>query len=174
MTERFGLLARTASGTGVLHQLTSVIARHAGDIASVEILGTRDCETSIYFEIERPSESDALFAELRALPIGKIDGTAAFDRNHGFIFLFNPDPRRLSAQIALDASVGLTTGSRFAVREVQPQSGRYIATQSRTFWRRGAHSMSRSTVRRRWCSRCWLRHAQSSRRSCLERWAQRA
>ena len=69
MIERFGLLARTASGTGVLHQLTGVIARHDGDIASVEILGTRDGETSIYFEIEQPSESDALFAELRALPI---------------------------------------------------------------------------------------------------------
>ena len=69
MTERFGLLARTASGTGVLHQLTGVIAKHDGDIASVEILGTRDGETSIYFEIEQPSESDALFAELRALPM---------------------------------------------------------------------------------------------------------
>ena len=69
MVERFGLLARTASGTGVLHQLTGVIARHDGDIASVEILGTRDGETSIYFEIEQPSEPDALFAELRALPI---------------------------------------------------------------------------------------------------------
>jgi energy-converting hydrogenase B subunit Q len=68
MSERFGVLARTVSGTGVLHQLTGVIARHDGDIASVEILGTRDGETSIYFEIEQPSESDALFAELRALP----------------------------------------------------------------------------------------------------------
>ena len=69
--------------------------------------------------------------------LGKIDGTAGFDRDHGFIFLFNPDPRRLSGRIALDASVGLTTGSRFAVREVHPQTGRYIATQSHTFWRRG-------------------------------------
>jgi energy-converting hydrogenase B subunit Q len=69
MAERFGLLARTATGTGVLHQLTGVIAKHEGDIASVEILGTRDGETSIYFEIEQPSDSDALFAELRALPM---------------------------------------------------------------------------------------------------------
>lgn len=53
----------------MLHQLTGVIAKHDGDIASVEILGTRDGETSIYFEIEQPSESDALFAELRALPM---------------------------------------------------------------------------------------------------------
>ena len=68
MTERFGLLARTASGTGVLHQLTGVIAKHNGDITSVEILGARDGVTSIYFEIEQPTESEALFTELRALP----------------------------------------------------------------------------------------------------------
>ena len=84
MTERFGLLARTASGTGVLHQLTGVIARHDGDIASVEILGTRDGETSIYFEIEQPSESTALFAELRALPIVRgVDKLATLQMIYG-------------------------------------------------------------------------------------------
>ena len=84
MTERFGLLARTASGTGVLHQLTGVIARHDGDIASVEILGTRDGETSIYFEIEQPSESTALFAELRALPIVRgVDRLATLQMIYG-------------------------------------------------------------------------------------------
>ncbi len=69
MSERFGVLARTTSGSGVLHALTGVIARHNGDITSVEILGTRDDETSVYFEIELPTESDALLAEMRALPI---------------------------------------------------------------------------------------------------------
>ena len=69
MSERFGVLARTTSGSGVLHALTGVIARHNGDITSVEILGTRDDVTSVYFEIELPTESDALLAEMRALPI---------------------------------------------------------------------------------------------------------
>ena len=69
MSERFGVLARTTSGSGVLHALTGVIARHDGDIMLVEILGTRDAETSVYFEIELPTESDALLAEMRALPI---------------------------------------------------------------------------------------------------------
>ena len=69
MSERVGVLARTTSGTGVLHQLTGVIARHDGDIASVEILGTREGETSLYFEIELPGASDAMLDEMRALPI---------------------------------------------------------------------------------------------------------
>ena len=69
MSERFGVLARTTSGSGVLHALTGVIARHDGDITSVEILGTRDDETSVYFEIELPTGSDALLSEMRALPI---------------------------------------------------------------------------------------------------------
>jgi energy-converting hydrogenase B subunit Q len=53
----------------VLHQLTGVIARHDGDITSVEILGTREGETSLYFEIELPGESEAMLQEIRALPI---------------------------------------------------------------------------------------------------------
>lgn len=69
MSERFGVLARTVSGAGVLHQLTGVIARHDGDIASVEILGTRDGETSLYFEIELPGDAEPMLAEMRALPI---------------------------------------------------------------------------------------------------------
>ncbi len=69
MSERFGILARTVSGSGVLHQLTGVIARHEGDITSVDILGTREGETTVYFEIELQEESAALLTELCALPI---------------------------------------------------------------------------------------------------------
>ena len=69
--------------------------------------------------------------------VGKIDGTAAIDRDHGFIFLFNPDPRRLSARVALDGNIGLTAGRRFIVREVFPQAGRRIGKPSTGVWRRG-------------------------------------
>ena len=69
--------------------------------------------------------------------LGKVDGTTAIVRDHGFIFLFNPDPRRLSARVALDATIGLTAGQRFTVREVHPQEGRRVARPVRGFWQRG-------------------------------------
>ncbi len=84
MSERFGVLARTVSGSGVLHQLTGVIAKHEGDIASVEILGTRDGETSLYFEIELPGESEAMLADMRSLSIVRgIDKLATLQMIYG-------------------------------------------------------------------------------------------
>jgi energy-converting hydrogenase B subunit Q len=69
MSERIGLLVRTGSGPGVLHQLTGVIAKHRGDISLVEISDSRAGETSVYFEIELPDDPAPLLEELRALPI---------------------------------------------------------------------------------------------------------
>jgi energy-converting hydrogenase B subunit Q len=69
MTERFGVVVRTGSGPGVLHQLTGVIARQRGDISSVEIFGHRADESSVYFEIELPDDPGPVLEELRALPI---------------------------------------------------------------------------------------------------------
>ena len=34
--QRIGIEVRAATGTGILHQLTGVIAQHEGDIESVE------------------------------------------------------------------------------------------------------------------------------------------
>ncbi|MGQ0712840.1 MAG: DUF5612 domain-containing protein [Gemmatimonadaceae bacterium] len=68
MTDRIGVLVRTASGPGVLHELTGVIAKHRGDIASVEISPHRTSETSVYFEIEFPGAPEPALDELRALP----------------------------------------------------------------------------------------------------------
>ncbi len=68
-TERIGLLARTDPGPGVLHQLSGVIARHGGDITSVEIIESRPPESRTYFEIELPAPPDALVAEISALPV---------------------------------------------------------------------------------------------------------
>ena len=39
--------------------------------------------------------------------LGKIDGTSAIIGNRGFVFLFNPDARRLTTHFTLDESVGL-------------------------------------------------------------------
>lgn len=69
MSERLGLLVQTGSGPGVLHQLTGVIARHQGDISSVEIFAHRADEARVYFEIELPGDPGLVLEELRALPI---------------------------------------------------------------------------------------------------------
>jgi energy-converting hydrogenase B subunit Q len=69
MAERVGMMIRADSGPGILHQLTGVIARHGGDIASVEILADEGGEATVDFEIELPGGPDALVEALGALPI---------------------------------------------------------------------------------------------------------
>ena len=76
MAERsLGIDLRTRSGPGVLYELTGVIARHQGDITSVEILpgeeaagGTAADESRVYFEIRLPGEPGSLLDELRSSP----------------------------------------------------------------------------------------------------------
>lgn len=69
MADRFGVVVRTDSGPGVLHQLTGVIAGRRGDISSVEITHEGDGEARVYFEIAVPDDAERLVEELRALPI---------------------------------------------------------------------------------------------------------
>ena len=84
MSERIGVLVRTGSGPGVLHQLTGVIAKHAGDISSVEISGHRDGQTSVYFEIELPEDPAPLLEDLRALPIVRdVSRVATLEKIYG-------------------------------------------------------------------------------------------
>jgi energy-converting hydrogenase B subunit Q len=67
--EKTGLVLHVDSGPGVLHQLTGVIARHQGDIASVAIIESRPPEARIYFEIELPDSAEPLRQDLEALSI---------------------------------------------------------------------------------------------------------
>jgi energy-converting hydrogenase B subunit Q len=67
--ENIGLLVHTDAGPGILHELTGVIARHRGDIASVEIIDNRPEHNRIYFEIRLPGSSAALIEEVRKLKI---------------------------------------------------------------------------------------------------------
>jgi energy-converting hydrogenase B subunit Q len=68
-TDSLGLLVHAAAGLGVLHQLTGVIARHQGDITSVEIVDHRPPDSRIYFEVAMPVEAAALTRDLEALDI---------------------------------------------------------------------------------------------------------
>jgi energy-converting hydrogenase B subunit Q len=65
--ERIGVVVVARSGPGVLHELTGVIAQHAGNIASVEIFEERPPESRIYFEIDLPTEATILQADLEKL-----------------------------------------------------------------------------------------------------------
>jgi energy-converting hydrogenase B subunit Q len=69
MAERTGIVVDAEAGPGVLHQLTGVIARHHGDIASVEILENRQSGSRLYLEIDLPGPSAALIDDLRALGV---------------------------------------------------------------------------------------------------------
>lgn len=64
-----GLVIHAVGKTGVLHQLTGVIARHEGDITSVEILDNWPNPARTYFEVVLPGEADALVADLKRLEI---------------------------------------------------------------------------------------------------------
>jgi energy-converting hydrogenase B subunit Q len=68
-TNRIGLVVRAAPGPGILHQLTGVIARHQGDITSVEIIESGPPDAKVYFELDVPGEADKLVEELRALTV---------------------------------------------------------------------------------------------------------
>ena len=67
--ETIGLLVHAVGRTGVLHQLTGVIAAHEGDITSVEILDNRPAEARTYFEVLMPAGPEALMADLEKLEI---------------------------------------------------------------------------------------------------------
>jgi energy-converting hydrogenase B subunit Q len=69
MVERTGIVIDAEAGPGVLHQLTGVIARHHGDIASVDILDNRQSGSRLYLEIDLPGPSTALIGDLRALGV---------------------------------------------------------------------------------------------------------
>jgi energy-converting hydrogenase B subunit Q len=67
--EPLGLVVHALGKTGVLHQLTGVIARHDGDITSVEILDNWPNPARTYFEVVVPTDPEPLLADLRQLEI---------------------------------------------------------------------------------------------------------
>jgi energy-converting hydrogenase B subunit Q len=79
-----GLHVRARSGPGILHQLSGVIARHQGDITSVDIVERSEAASRVYFEIELPGTADALVTELRALEAAlEVEVVETFERVFG-------------------------------------------------------------------------------------------
>ena len=83
-TENLGLLIYADPGPGVLHQLTGVIARHRGDITSVEIIEHRPAEARIYFEIALSSGAAELTEDLRGLAVvRKVEAVKKLEKIYG-------------------------------------------------------------------------------------------
>ena len=79
-----GLQIRARSGPGVLHQLTGVIARHQGDITSVDILERGEQSSRVYFEVELQDAKETLLSELRALDsVREVEEVQTFERVYG-------------------------------------------------------------------------------------------
>jgi energy-converting hydrogenase B subunit Q len=64
--ERIGILVVARSGPGILHELTGIIARHDGDIVTVDIIEQKAHESRIYFEVDVPGSTVELAADLAA------------------------------------------------------------------------------------------------------------
>ena len=70
--------------------------------------------------------------------LGSVDGTAAIDGDRGFVFVFNPNYRRMNARFKLDASIGLETNGPLVLKQLYPDGGK--GTQ---FGRRGGGYLQR-------------------------------
>ena len=82
--ETIGMVVRAAGRTGVLHQLTGVIAQHEGDITTVEILDNWPAEARTYFEVLLPGAPDTLLEDLRKLSIVRsVELVKSFQRIYG-------------------------------------------------------------------------------------------
>ncbi|MBX5478717.1 MAG: hypothetical protein IRZ19_06525 [Pyrinomonas methylaliphatogenes] len=66
--------------------------------------------------------------------IGRVDGTAAIDKDHGFIFLFNPNYKRTSIALRLDESLGLSERGRYLLRELEPLAGMLVGKPGSGVW----------------------------------------
>ena len=66
--------------------------------------------------------------------VGRCDGTSAILDDHGYVFLFNPNYRAMDAEFKLDASIGLTRGGTFLLRELYPQEGMAIGKPGSGVW----------------------------------------
>jgi energy-converting hydrogenase B subunit Q len=78
-----GIVVTADTGPGVLHQLTGVIARHEGDITSIEIIDNRPPESRIYFEIDLPGAPDALLRDLGEGVVRRIETVGTFQQIYG-------------------------------------------------------------------------------------------
>ncbi len=69
--------------------------------------------------------------------LGRVDGTSAILNDRGYLFLFNPNGQRLSADFGLDGSLGLRSKGRFLLKELYPVEGRLVGKGGTGIWNYG-------------------------------------
>jgi hypothetical protein len=69
--------------------------------------------------------------------IGKVDGTSAIVGNRGYVFLFNPNGRRLDAEFSLDATIGFTGSGPVQMKELYPLENRLVGKPGHGVWSAG-------------------------------------
>ncbi len=69
--------------------------------------------------------------------IGKVDGTSAIVGNRGYIFLFNPNGRRLDAEFSLDATIGFNGSGPVQLKELYPLEHRLVGKPGAGLWSAG-------------------------------------
>jgi hypothetical protein len=62
--------------------------------------------------------------------MGRCDGTSAIDTDHGYLFIFNPNYRLMTADLQLDHTVGLKRDCKYRLTEVYPVDGKIIGNGS--------------------------------------------
>ena len=69
--------------------------------------------------------------------LGKVDGTTAISGDKGFIFLFNPNARRLTAEFLLNTSIGLSMQGNYEIKTLYP-GGQLIGPPGKgSYWKQG-------------------------------------
>ncbi len=69
--------------------------------------------------------------------LGKVDGSSAIVGDHGYIFLYNPNGRKVEVSFNLDPSIGLNRQGRFTLGEIYPLEGRLWGKPGAGMWKRG-------------------------------------
>jgi len=69
--------------------------------------------------------------------IGRVDGTSAIVDNKGYIFLYNPNGRKMKAEFNLDQSIGLSKKGKYEISEIYPVKGKKLGKTGVGFWSHG-------------------------------------
>jgi hypothetical protein len=133
---RYSLLSSIATG-GWNNVLNMIPARDEEEAARF----SEDDRRSFRAWIDWTQENKDYLRHTRPIlgppALGRIDGTSAIVSNRGFIFLFNPNGRRLNAELSLDDSIGLNARGAFVLKELFPLRGRLVGKPDAGGWASG-------------------------------------
>jgi hypothetical protein len=69
--------------------------------------------------------------------LGHVDGMSAVVGDRGYLFLFNPNYKQLTAEFVLDENIGLTKREKYLLKEIYPFAGRILGKERSGRWNHG-------------------------------------